>query len=57
MADVPKKGLSRTVHIKNVQVKPPTNVPTSSYAQPKPVSRPSNANTPPRGGNNNNSNR
>ena len=31
------KGLSRTVTVKNVQVKPPTGTPVSSYAPPKPV--------------------
>ena len=46
MAHNPNKGLTRAVHIKNVQVKPQTSVPTSSYAPPKPVSPPSRS-TPP----------
>lgn len=31
------KGLSRTVTVKNVQVKPSTSTPVSSFAPPKPV--------------------
>ena len=32
------KGLTRSVTVKNVQVKPQTGTPISSYAPPKPVS-------------------